>query len=236
MRYLKHLTLVSLMNVFMMQTIQAMPIPSSQSVFSRINYTLALEDWIPVTSAEVAVTLTTTAKLSESDRSNDSQYLNQITKGEWHIVSQVRNETQTGMLTTTTKAIVRLPLDTVSGLNKIIKQLNTQEGLSVKLTQVDYAPTPDEREAVMQALRTKAYEKIKAEMARVKVAYPNSTFMIDRISFNTDKPVRPQARMLAQAPASDATEMAAGIPSSEKINVNVYVVIMSPVANGEKDD
>lgn len=199
----------------------------------KVTMNLSAEDWVTTKTARVIVGVeaAVTAKTSGNMRKAMASNVDKIAKADWRLTNFYRTQDKTGMERWSASYEARLPESILSGLNEQAKK-KSKAGMQLKIRNIDFAPTLDERQTVKSTLRTKIYKLANEQLKELNANMGDTKYRISMINFSrSNYAPRNNRRMMAKSmDSSGGAEMLMASPSmekSEKMTVNANIVFAS---------
>ncbi len=196
-----------------------------------VAFDLSAEGWVTTKSARVTVSVeaAVTGNTAGTMRTNMSKTVGDVVKADWRITSFSRSQDSTGLERWSAMYEARVPEADLNGLHDQAKKLS-KAGMQISISDIDFSPTLEERQATMAALRTQILKQANEQLATLNTTIPGRNFRIGNISFGN----QPRAMMMnkmakgrVMTMAAAAPEMAddsAGMERAEKITLTADIV------------
>jgi hypothetical protein len=193
------------------QTAQAQSV-SPDFVDDQITLNVAVEDWVKTETARVTLRIdaagggdakATGAAGLRPDLIKAAKAV--ADKADWRITTLDQQEDSAGLERWQALLETRLPEAALAGLEGRAKGAS-RPGLQVRIAEVAFQPTLAEFETTRSQLRQQIYDRVTAELGRLKAAFPGRDFRLGRIDFGEDSQPQP---MMAQR-MMDASEKSVG--------------------------
>lgn len=188
------------------------PPPQPQLVLDKIDFQLSAKQWVTTQTALLGVNINVT--LSNADlvkaRADIMVRLNNIAKGDWHLLEFDRSQDSSGLEKLFVQAQARVDQEVLTDIYKNAKTVSLP-GAQYEIASVDFKPSFDETQAVLTKIRERLYQQVNDELARINKAYPTQNYSVTNIVF-VDGSTPPQPRPY-QAKEMN-TMMAAAVPAS----------------------
>jgi len=195
---------------------------------------LSVEDWVETRTATVRVG----ADLAiESGRFGAArQELVDTLQGfgtgaEWRIVDFGKLGDDAGFERWRLVAEARVPEATLAELAGKTKDA-TRPGRALSVAAIDYTPTLAEREAVLDRLRARVYDRVAAEIAALNKAFPARRFRVRSLTMGTMHRPMPQMMTMARAESAGSAKMAdmgGGLAGAEKAELTARATLAATV-------
>lgn len=214
--------------------------PDDQVVF-----TLSAENWVTTKTARVTLNVeaAVTASTSGTMRATMNKSVNDVVKAEWRLTGFSRSQDQTGMERWSAMYDARVPENELNGLDDKAKKVS-KAGMQITVGNVDFSPTLDEVQEVINLTRTQIYKQANDQLTALNVALPGRGYRIASIDFvNTQAgpsyatKARPMLAMARGAAAGGAmmdasNEAMPAMEKSEKIMLSARIIMAAvpPVA------
>lgn len=200
---------------------------------------LSSEDWVSTKSARV--TLNVEAAVSEENagtmRESMVKALSNVAKADWRLTNFGRGQDQTGLERWSAQYETRLPEGDLNNLAERAKKAS-RAGMQITVSDIDFSPTLEERQAALSQLRTKIYKRAEEELALLNKSMEGRAYRIAMVDFTEmpmlaaygmSKAARPMLAMARNAGgAMDMSEAAPPMEKSEKIVVTARIVFAAP--------
>ncbi len=198
---------------------------SYEPLLNTVTLSLSGEQWVTTQTAlvTIGVNATVTGGGLEKMQSTVLAKLNQLSKGEWHIISFNRTLNQSGLEQVQISAQARLPSAELSGLRDRAKAI-TKPGETYTLDNVEFVPSEGELRAANTNLRNFIYQQAKNEIVNLNKMNPDQVFYIHSIDFLNTNVAPPQPMMFK---AAGMNGNAASVAVGNKLVVNATVVLAS---------
>ena len=221
--------------LFLLSFLQAYPVfadDSLEPLLNTVTLQFSSEQWVATKTALVTVGIN--ASLSgnalEKSQSQFMSKLNQVSnKGEWHIMSFVRTQDQSGLERVQASAQARLPSSDLSGLRDKVKAISVP-GETYTLDNVEFIPSEEELRDANTTLRNAIYQQAKNEIDSLNKLYTDQKFYIHNINFQNivqPVPMTAQNPMYLRTSGMAAASNGASIAVGGKLNVMATVVVAS---------
>lgn len=201
----------------------------------QIVLTLAAEDHITADKPLVGINIDAAFQDAEqgSIRGEVLSSLKKLdSKADWKIVNLNRRTDRSGLVQWSVYAEARLDQNSLSGLEARAKK-QSRGGFTLRLGNVNWTPTMEEREAGLRKLRTKLYKQAIAERDMLNEVFGTDNFRVGLIDFVGKGPMlesRPKAQAapamrMAEADGSFAAQNSLQV--SQKLQLKATVVIVA---------
>ena len=204
---------------------------AKKPALDKVSYVLTASEWVNTKTAKVEVTVN--ASLNNQDLAKAREAimgtLNQVAKGQWHIINFNRSQDSSGLEKLLVVANARVEQANLVNLNKNAKNIS-KPGLTYKVTNVDFSPSLAEKNKVKAQLRQRLYQKIDAELTALNQTYPSQHFSVNRIIFADDVnklAMNQSYKMQAMPIAMLKTSANSAITVSNKLILNAFVTLAS---------
>lgn len=202
---------------------------SFEPLLNTVTLELNAEQWVTTQTAlvSVGVNATVTGGGLEKIQSTVLSKLNQISKGEWHIISFNRSLSQSGLEQVQISAQARLPSSDLGGLRDKAKAM-TKPGETYTLDNVEFIPSENELRAANTSLRNVIYQQAKNEIDALNKVNPEQHYYIHNIDFvGRVTPPTPQPMMYKVGGVGSMASNAANISVGNKLFITATVVLAS---------
>lgn len=155
------------------------PKPDDKVVFE-----ISAEDWITTKTARVVVSVeaAVNAENAGSMRTTMIKAVNDLAKADWRLTSFNRSQDQTGLEHWSVMFEARMPESELNSLAEDAKKAS-KAGMQFNISDMDFSPTLEEREAARAALRVEIYKNANEQLAALNSALPGRTYRIATIAF-----------------------------------------------------
>lgn len=157
---------------------------SGDALLNRISMRFNTEQWLA--SKTALVTVGVNAGVSDaalaSIQEDVIKKLNELSIGEWHIISFDRSLDAAGLEKIIMSAQARLPATALPKLRDKAKAIS-KPGETYTLDNVQFTPSEDEIRAAEINLRNNIYLQTKEELDRINKLYPEQKFYVHEINF-----------------------------------------------------
>lgn len=197
-----------------------------EPLLNTVTLELNAEQWVTTQTAlvSIGVNATVTGGGLEKIQSTVLSKLNQISKGEWHIIYFNRSLSQSGLEQVQISAQARLLSSDLSGLRDKAKAM-TKPGETYTLDNVEFIPSESELRAANNNLRNAIYQQAKNEIDVLNKVNPEQHYYLHNVDFvGRVAPQPPQPMMYA---AKSANGGASNIAVGNKLIVTATVVLAS---------
>jgi len=211
----------------------------------QIVLTLAAEEFI--TADKPLVTINIDAAFQDAEqgriRSDVLAALKKLdSKADWKITNLNRRTDRSGLVQWSVFAQARLDQNSLSGLEDRAKK-QSRGGFTLRLGNVDWTPTMEEREAGLRVLRTKLYKQAIAERDLLNDVFGTAKFRVGLIDFVGTGPLvqsRPKTyaepAMMRAEVASDASfARQNSLQVEQKLQLKATVVIVAAQTDATQD-
>lgn len=200
-----------------------------------IRFQLAEKQWVTTQTALLEVTVNMT--LNNADlikaRATIMTNLNKIAQGDWHITQFDRSQDSSGLEKLVVHAEARIAQNQLTNLYHDAKKVS-MPGAQYAIASIDFKPSLEENQSVRALLRTRLYQKINEELARINKAYPLQHYTVKQLMFQEGN------NFLGQSPRFEAKAVMAladttnspTLTTSDEIILNAIV----DVAANRKED
>lgn len=196
-------------------------------LLNKVTLPLQAEQWLTTKSAlvNVSVNASVTDQGIENLQSAVIAKLNQIAKGEWHVLSFTRQQDQSGLESIQIIAQARLAQFDLGGLRDKAKSL-TKPGEKFNVDSVQFTPSEDEIRQANTILRNNLYQQAKAEIDTLNKTYPDQKYYLYSIDFLNTAPPAP-VPMQSSAMYMEKTSRPVAPPMSvgNKLQLQATVII-----------
>lgn len=219
---------------------QMMPPPPRSTVY----FQLAKEQWVKTKTARVVISINATASRGRlaKIRGELMSNLNRIAKSDWHFTSFNRSRDSSGLERIYAQAETRMPEHLLGGLYSGAESVS-QPGSKYQISQIEFRPSLQEVEVVRHELRDEIYKSVYEELDRLNKRYPKQHYYVSDINFVPEISQRVMRRAYGRAMKADMM-MEAGVQQSapgavtvsQKINMQVMVVVSAAIPNGKHEN
>lgn len=163
-----------------------------EPLLNKVTLQLKAEQWVTTKTAlvNVGVNAAVSDQGIEKVQADVMQKLDQIAKGEWHILSFNRQQDSSGLESIQIIAQARLPQSELTGMRDKAKAIS-KPGETFTIDNVQFVPSEDEIRDANTALRNNLYQQAKAEIDALNKMYPDQKFYIHQIDFMMSPPIEP---------------------------------------------
>lgn len=221
---------IYLLLVSLFMSLNAWADNSFEPLLNTVTLELNAEQWVTTQTAlvSIGVNAAVTGGGLEKIQSTVLSKLNQISKGEWHIISFNRSLSQSGLEQVQISAQARLPSSDLSGLRDRVKAI-TKPGETYTLDNVEFIPSESEFRAANTNLRNVIYQQAKNEIDALNKVNPEQHYYIHNIDFvgRMAPPPPPQPMMYKAGGIGAMASNAATISVGNKLFVTATVVLAS---------
>jgi len=203
----------------------------------RVVFTLQAEDWVKTRTARVVISINAALKGEDAGRvralalSSLDKLVSQ-NKPAWRITGFNRSSDAAGLERWRITAQSRLPESALGGLQARARRAS-RAGPQLRISQIDFTPTLAEREVVRARLRSRIYAMARAEIKRLKAAWPDRSYRVGQIDFTSHySPPAMAKRLMARAPQAEisAFDSGGGVNVSQKLRARATIMLVAPVA------
>lgn len=204
---------------------------SLDPLLNKITLQLKAEQWVTTQTALVNVNVN--AAISDQNianlQSSVLQKLKGLADGDWHIVSFVRQQDQSGLESIQIAAQARLAQTNLGDLRNKAKSLS-KPGETYTIANVDFVPSDDEYRNANSSLRNNIYQQIKTEIDAINKIYPEQKFYLHTVDFLSNVPM-PMAQnyamktLAAGAAIGGAEQVAPPLNVGNKVELRATVEI-----------
>ncbi len=196
---------------------------------------LSVEDWVETKTATVRVgaDLAVEAGRFGAARQDLVATLQGFGTGaEWRIVDFGKLGDDAGFERWRLVAEARVPEAALAELAGRTKDA-TRPGRALSVASIEYTPTLAEREAVLDRLRARVYDRVAAEIAALNKAFPDRAFRVRSLTMGTMHRPMPQMMTMARADSSMAAgkmaDAGGGLAGAEKAQLTARVTLAATV-------
>lgn len=215
---------------------QTDPVPELWKAYPRLNeisLQVSAEQWATTKTARVVVGVDASLDQAGLDKlqSDVVANLNKMAKEtEWRITVNQRSQEQSELEKVHLEVEARVAESDLTSLRSKARAL-TKPGVKYTIITIDYTPTLAEMETVRDQLRQTIYRKITNELAGLNKAYPDQTYYVHQITFNSaDVAPAPMAYARSNVEAMAAMPMAKqAVNNSNNLVMTADVVIASTI-------
>lgn len=180
----------------------------------KITFQLSTKDWVSTEAALVTVNVNATlsnANLVQA-RNDITANLEKIAAGKaWHITQFERSQDSSGLEKLYVEAKARLPGTSLTAIYENAKRIS-KPGTTYTVNGLEFKPDLQEIQQVKQTLRSRLYQQVNDEIARLNKVYPEQHYSVNRLYIvegDAPLPVGAVAKhadmvMMARAPAPAA--------------------------------
>lgn len=198
-----------------------------EPLLNKVTLQLQGEQWLTTKSALVNVSVNAAVNDQgiENMQSEVINKLNQIVKGEWHVLSFNRQQDQSGLESIQILAQARLAQADLGGLRDKAKSIS-KPGEKFSVDSVQFTPSEDEIRQANVVLRNNLYQQAKSEIDSLNKAYPDQKFYLHSIDFVNSSLPSPMP-MAASAMYLEKTNRPVAPPMSvgNKLQLQATVVV-----------
>lgn len=201
---------------------------SFEPLLNTVTLELNSEQWVTTQTAlvSIGVNATVTGGGLEKIQSTVLSKLNQIAKGEWHIISFNRSLSQSGLEQVQISSQARLPSSDLGGLRDRTKAI-TKPGETYTLDNVEFIPSESELRTANTNLRNVIYQQAKNEIDVLNKVNPEQHYYIHTIDFVGRMTPPPQPMMYKAGGIGAMASNAATISVGNKLFITATVVLAS---------
>jgi len=202
----------------------------------KIIFTLSAKDWVTTKTARVFINVeaAVTQKTANNMRKKMINAVNSVAKSDWRLVNFRRNQDKTGMEHWSASFEARLPEIILSSLNEQAKKKSIA-GMQIKIRNIDFSPTLEERQEVKNKLRRKIYELAKIQLDEFNKT-TNKLYRIAMVdftgrahAFRNNRSYRNMEMMADKAMVSSAPMPS--IKKSEKVIITATIILAAKPEN-----
>lgn len=209
----------------------------SRPLLDKVMFQLSAKQWVKTQTALLSVNLNAT--LTNPDlvkaRADIMAQLNQIAKGDWHLLQFDRSQDSSGMEKLYVMAQARIDQAQLTGIYQNARSVS-KPGANYSISAVEFRPSLEEIQQVRNQLRESLYQQVKAEMGRLNQVYSDQHYSLSKLYFvDGSQPVAPPAMRtkemnmmaMAAAPAPD-------LQVSQELVMSAVAVVASNRSPGAK--
>ena len=195
---------------------------------------LSVEDWVETRTATVRVgadLAVESGRFGAARQDLVATLQGFGTGAEWRIVDFGKLGDDAGFERWRLVAEARVPEATLAELAGKTKDA-TRPGRALSVASIEYTPTLAEREAVLDRLRARVYDRVAAEIAALNKAFPDRRFRVRSLMMGTVHRPMPQMMTMARAEgamAGKAADMGGGLAGAEKAQLTARVTLAATV-------
>jgi len=191
---------------------------------------LSAEDWVETKTARViaAADVAIAGEARDAVRDRMLGALKKLSpEADWRLSQFARSQDSAGLERWRVTAEARLPEKALGGLDERAKSLS-QPGLQLRVANIQFTPTLEEREATVAALRARIYEQAKQEAAAAAKTWPDRGYRVARVDFQP-QPIRPMPMMSEAMPRLSAQGMEPANDSGDALAVAQKITLQATV-------
>lgn len=202
----------------------------------KVGFQLSAKAW--VSTQTVLVNVHVDASLNSPDvvkmRDTILNNLNQIVKGDWHIVQFDRSQDSSGLDKLSIDAQVRVPQSALQDVYQRAKTLS-KPGITYTMGEIAFKPDLQDVQNVRTELRQKLYQMVNTELAVLNKTYPEQHYTVNTLYFAEGEalPAQPIAAPRAYNMAAKVSQAAAE-PALTVSNELVMHVVVEAASNRQQ--
>lgn len=184
------LALLTLSNAYAVDILPDLPL-------DRVGFQVSAKQW--VTTNSVLLTININATLNNADlikaRTEIMDKLNQIAKGDWHLIQFDRSQDDSGLEKLFVQAQARIEQGALTDIYQHAKNV-TKPGATYEVATIEFKPSLDEVQQARSQLRQKLYQQVQEEIIRMNKVYTGQNYSLNTLEFiEGEAPVMPQQKM-----------------------------------------
>jgi predicted secreted protein len=203
--------------------------------------TLSEEGWVTTHSADVDVFFNIVQQKETADelKAEILVSLEKLAPGaEWYILSSRESKDRTGLNRWNVSANARLSETNIAGLQDKAEKYS-RAGFKMSIGQTNFAPSLDERNALLASLRNRIYVKAKEEAERLSKAMGGNAYRVQSVNFVSNyvphQPVMAKNMAMQRVSSTMEADNSGGgggskMPVSEKHNIQATITLGRLVA------
>jgi predicted secreted protein len=201
-----------------------------EPLLNRVTLQLQSQQWVTTKTALVNVGINAAVADQRIDKVQNDVLLklNQLSKGEWHIVSFNRQQDKSGFENIQVVAQARLAQSELANLRDKAKAIS-KPGETFTIDNVAFTPSDDEIKLANTQLRNDIYQQAKAEVDALNKVYPDQKYYLRQIDFNSAVEPEPRNPNMMYMAKGVAVAAAASAPPplsvGNKVQVQATVII-----------
>ncbi len=198
----------------------------------KIALQLTSKQWVTTDSALVAAEIN--ASLTQRDlskaRADIMDKLAKIAQGDWHIVQFNRSQDSSGLEKLFVSAEVRVSQSALNNLYQNAKKVSSP-GATYTIATIDFKPSLAETERVKSQLRTRLYQMVNDEIARLNKVYSLQNYSLHRL-YLVDGNVAPINPMMHEKQLLTLVRSAPNLSVSNEVTMHAFVEIANLRSTG----
>lgn len=204
--------IAGMLAVFVMNIGFAADIPP-EKILDKIAFQISGKQWVSTKTALLAVNVNAT--LTNVDlvkaRADIMGRLNEIAKGEWHLIQFERSQDNSGLEKLHVQAQARVEQGSLTNVYQHAKAVS-KPGANYAVGSIEFKPSLSEVQQVRAQLREQLYQQAREEMTRINKVYSGQNFSLNSLVFTegdeAPKPKAYQAREMLNTMAMPAATAA----------------------------
>lgn len=209
----------------------------NRMMLDKVMFQVTAKQWVKTQTALLSVNINAT--LTNPDlvkaRADIMAQLNQIAKGEWHLLQFDRSQDNSGLEKLYVMAQARVDQGQLTAIYQNARSVS-KPGANFNVSAVEFRPSLEEIQQVRNQLRETLYQQVKAEMARINQVYTDQHYSLAKLFFvDGSQPIAPRSMRvkemnvmaMAAAPAPD-------LQVSQELVLSAVAVVASNRVKGVK--
>lgn len=199
----------------------------------KINFQVSARQWVTTQSALLTVSINMT--LNNADlikaRADIMSNLNKIAAGDWHLLTFDRSQDSSGLEKLYVEGQARVNQKDLVDIYQNAKKSSTP-GAQYGILNVEFKPSLEETQMIRDDVRTKLYQKVNDELAKINKAYPQQNYSINHLLFVEGSEVSRQP--MPQSKAINAMVLDGAAAPSLSVSNELVLTAMVEVASNRK--
>ena len=197
-----------------------------EPLLNKITLQLQSQQWVTTSTALVSVSVNASVSDQRIDKiqSDVLSKLNQLSKGEWHVLSFNRQLDKSGLESIQIMGQARLPQSQLANLRDKAKAIS-KPGETFTIDNVLFTPSDQELRQANVQLRNDIYQQAKNEVEVLNKTYPDQKYYLRQIDFNSTVEPMPMALNAMYMAKGTATSSSAPLAVGNKAQLQATIVV-----------
>lgn len=156
----------------------------TKPMLDKVLFQMAEKQWVTTQTALLSVSINVTLDSPDlvKARSAIMDSLNQVAKGDWHLVEFDRSQDSSGLEKLFVQAQARVDQSVLTNIYQNAKSVSAP-GAKYEVSGVEFKPSLEEVQTIRAKVREQLYQKVNDEMARINKVYPGQHYSVSRLVF-----------------------------------------------------
>lgn len=205
-------------------------------LLNQVSFQLAEKKWVSTKTAllNVSINATLTSADLVKARAEIMTKLNQIAKGEWHLVQFDRSQDNSGLEKLFVLAQARINQSDLTDIYQHAKT-TSKPGATYEINSVDFKPSLIEIQDVQAQLRDQLYQKIQAELTRLNSVYSGQVYTLYHLEF-VEGDVSPQSKSYQPREMQNTMVMSTSVAPSLAVSNELTMTAVVQLASNRESE